>query len=1700
MAAVAHATSKGMYSWWWNSHISPKNSKWLLENLTDMDVKVKQMIKLLEEDADSFARRAEMYYKKRPELMKLVEEFYRAYRALAERYDHATGVLQQAHKAMAEAFPNQVPLMLSDDSTPDFNPQTPEFSFASRNGGFSEDSESITGRKGLKQFGNGLFGSGEGRVRRGLHFHDSEEKHGHRGEEEIASLKKHLARLEAEKEAGVLQYQRSLEESKKFSERAEQAEAEVSSLKESIARLEEEKTENLLKYQQCLDKIGTIENLMKESNERADRVETEVEALKADLVKVEAEKEAALEKYNKCLEVISVLEEKLRNAEAEVQSLKEELAKLRETISDLEHKFSLAEEETHRLRLEINDRTEKLRISEERYLMLESSNQSLHLQLETQSQELVEKHNEVGNLWASVQEERARFVEAETAFQTLQHLHSQSQEELRSLAVEIQTRNQILKDMEEQNQSLQGEVKKVLDENKNLNEVNLSSSLTVKNLQEEILSLREMIQKLEQEIELRVDERNALQQEIYCLKKELNGLNEKNRSLEEQVDSETSEKAVLLGKLAVMEKLIEKNILLDNSLSDLNVELEGVREKVKALEESCESLLKEKDSLASQLNIATQNFEKLAEKNNLLENSLCDANAEVEALRVKSKGLEDSCLLLGEEKSGLVTERDGLVSKLDESRKSLKDLEKRFREVEEIHAFVEKEKESILLEMDKLNKTLSVEREEHSGYVESSKAQLCDMESRMLLLQKEAACRNSEYEEELDKNLSSQTEIFILQKCMKELEEKILSLSLNCRKLVEASDLSEQQISRLENKNLEQQVELKALTNQLNELHSWLYDILGILKVDAEDGLEHKIEIDREAVEKIIWKVKELKTEMFILLKCMKELEEHISSLLNCKKLEEGSHHAEKKIFVLENKNLEQQMELKALTDHIRDLRSGLYEVFAVLDIGAKYGLEHKSEMVRETVDCIVGKVKGLQNSLAKVEEENLLGTIEKSVFNTLLRQMEAEAAGLSAERYDLHQNLRVQMEQFLLLQAEFDMILETSEELRSKVLEGICREEVMISEMKILHERLTCTGAAFEQLKEENRAVLEEKHWLEEESHAVLSEKLSQATVSIILQDVARQNFLVLRRLVQELEKVHFVNGSLREKIKAMEGDLEKLQAEKLELEGLLEKSENEVKSVNSVNGQLNCEIASGKEMVEQLEKKLLEATETMNVIENKKRELEKELESNLESTRMEKLELEGLLEKSENEVKSVTSVNEQLNCEIANEKEMLGQLEKKLSKAAETINVMENKKLKLEKELKDLKEEYGSVFGRVIVSEVREMLFEEKIHETSEELEAVRESGCLETEILERKVGSLEGENAELNSKLAAHLSAFASLRDSVVSLGRSVNQDKQNKADDQGHEDLQSMHDLERRIRAMETALLEKLGKLEGPSSAPVRDSDAAEGRLMTKDIILDQASECSSYGISRRGTLEPDDHQVLELWDTSRDPKLGKSKISVDNFHNSEVRKEHRSLNPSTDSLLDKLEISESFSDNQSGGGKRRVKVLERLDSDVQKLTNLQITLEDLKRKVEAIEKKKNRGEMGKARGFEYDAVKGQLEEAEAAIAKLFNANRILAKNLEEEPDENDRAGVSRRRVSEQARRGSEKIGRIQLELQRIQFLLLKLEDGNESKDTSSVVMDERSKRVLLRDYLYGGGLRTHNRNDPRRKKAVPFCACAPKVIE
>ncbi|CAK8572847.1 unnamed protein product [Lathyrus sativus] len=88
MTEVTMKNQPSKTHWWWlDEHTAVRRSPWLQSTLTELNEKTKAMLKLIEEDADSFAQRAEMFYKKRPELVSMVEDFYKIHRLLAERYD-----------------------------------------------------------------------------------------------------------------------------------------------------------------------------------------------------------------------------------------------------------------------------------------------------------------------------------------------------------------------------------------------------------------------------------------------------------------------------------------------------------------------------------------------------------------------------------------------------------------------------------------------------------------------------------------------------------------------------------------------------------------------------------------------------------------------------------------------------------------------------------------------------------------------------------------------------------------------------------------------------------------------------------------------------------------------------------------------------------------------------------------------------------------------------------------------------------------------------------------------------------------------------------------------------------------------------------------------------------------------------------------------------------------------------------------------------------------------------------------------------------------------------------------------------------------------------------------------------------------------------------------------------------------------------
>ncbi|XP_078154588.1 protein NETWORKED 2A-like [Carex rostrata] len=103
------------YSWWWASHVRTKQSRWLDNDLQEMEDRVKSMVMVIEEDGDTFAKKAELYFQKRPELLNYVEETYRSYRGLADRYDHVSRELHKANHTIAQAFPDQVQLAMQED-------------------------------------------------------------------------------------------------------------------------------------------------------------------------------------------------------------------------------------------------------------------------------------------------------------------------------------------------------------------------------------------------------------------------------------------------------------------------------------------------------------------------------------------------------------------------------------------------------------------------------------------------------------------------------------------------------------------------------------------------------------------------------------------------------------------------------------------------------------------------------------------------------------------------------------------------------------------------------------------------------------------------------------------------------------------------------------------------------------------------------------------------------------------------------------------------------------------------------------------------------------------------------------------------------------------------------------------------------------------------------------------------------------------------------------------------------------------------------------------------------------------------------------------------------------------------------------------------------------------------------------------------
>lgn len=103
--------SKLSSHWWWfeaEKNTYKNRSPWLQSTLAELDRKTNAILRIIEGDADSFAQRAEMFYKKQPELISMVRDYYRGHRLLVEGYSETFDLEESDMSEVDDPEPEEV--------------------------------------------------------------------------------------------------------------------------------------------------------------------------------------------------------------------------------------------------------------------------------------------------------------------------------------------------------------------------------------------------------------------------------------------------------------------------------------------------------------------------------------------------------------------------------------------------------------------------------------------------------------------------------------------------------------------------------------------------------------------------------------------------------------------------------------------------------------------------------------------------------------------------------------------------------------------------------------------------------------------------------------------------------------------------------------------------------------------------------------------------------------------------------------------------------------------------------------------------------------------------------------------------------------------------------------------------------------------------------------------------------------------------------------------------------------------------------------------------------------------------------------------------------------------------------------------------------------------------------------------------------
>lgn len=210
------------------------------------------MNRLIEIKADTFAQKAELYIKNRPELVNLVEETYRSYQALADRCDRISGELHKSNHTIATAFPEQVQLSLQNDNDDGFP-------------------RGITGI-------NISRGTSLAPKRTQTHRRITSQMNKEKAQEEIERLQKEILVLQTEKEFFKSSYESSLDKYLDIERRATEIQEEVWSLQETFntsAVIEDNEARALMAARALISCEDTLNNLQDQQNRSSQEAKKE---------------------------------------------------------------------------------------------------------------------------------------------------------------------------------------------------------------------------------------------------------------------------------------------------------------------------------------------------------------------------------------------------------------------------------------------------------------------------------------------------------------------------------------------------------------------------------------------------------------------------------------------------------------------------------------------------------------------------------------------------------------------------------------------------------------------------------------------------------------------------------------------------------------------------------------------------------------------------------------------------------------------------------------------------------------------------------------------------------------------------------------------------------------------------------------------------------------------------------------------------------------------------------------------------------------------------------------------------------------------------------------------------------------------------------------------------------------------------------